>query len=278
MDSENLIEIDNLSIGYSTGRRERREICIASGLSGGVRAGALTALLGPNGAGKSTLIRTLTAYQPALKGEISLCGLPLSSYSSSELAKNIGVVLTERANAGALTVRELVAVGRTPYTGFMGTLRQEDYAVVDDALRAVGIEEMANRKCNTLSDGEAQKMMIAKVLAQQTPVIVLDEPTAFLDYPSKVEMMWLLRTLAHEQNKAILISTHDMEIALQTADSLWLMSRQHGMATGSPETLSSDGTIARYFSSPRLTYDAASRHFTIGSDFSFGSDLEIASP
>ena len=154
-----------------------------------------------------------------------------------------------------MSVRELVALGRSPYTGFWGTLHNEDWQIVDEAIDAVRIGVLRERMVNTLSDGERQKVMIAKALAQQTPIIFLDEPTAFLDFPSKVEMMQLLRRLAREAQKTIFLSTHDFELALQVADKLWLM-ETGGVSIGSPKELAQSGALARYVERPGITFDA----------------------
>lgn len=193
---------------------------MASALTAALRKGELTCLLGPNGIGKSTLLRTLSAFQPKLGGSVGINGREIADYSDKELSRLIGVVLTEKPDVQQMTVRELVELGRSPYTGFWGTLDDDDRQVVSQSLRLVGIERLAPRLVHTLSDGERQKVMIAKALAQQTPVILLDEPTAFLDYPSKKEMFQMLAQLCHEQGKAVLVSTHDLDIALPIADSV----------------------------------------------------------
>lgn len=170
----------------------------------------------------------------------------------------IGVVLTEKPDIRNMSVRELVALGRSPYTGFWGTLHDDDWQVVDEAIHAVRIEPLRERMIHTLSDGERQKVMIAKALAQQTPVIYLDEPTAFLDFPSKVEMMQLLRRLAQEQQKTIFLSTHDFELALQVADTLWIMRNedyQTSVVIGTPEELAQSGELAHYVERPGISFD-----------------------
>ena len=180
---------------------------------------------------------------------------PLTSFSDKELSRTIGVVLTEKPDIRNMSVRELVALGRSPYTGFWGTLHNEDWQIVDEAIDAVRIGVLRERMVNTLSDGERQKVMIAKALAQQTPIIFLDEPTAFLDFPSKVEMMQLLRRLAREAQKTIFLSTHDFELALQVADKLWLM-ETGGVSIGAPKELAQSGALARYVERPGITFDA----------------------
>ncbi|MBQ3313964.1 MAG: ABC transporter ATP-binding protein, partial [Prevotella sp.] len=178
------IELRNLSIGYQTKHGIKT---VATGIDGTIKSGELTCLLGANGVGKSTLLKTLSSFQPKTGGEILLEGRELSEYSDKQLSRLIGVVLTEKPDVRNMTVRELVSLGRSPYTGFWGTYSKDDLQVVDEAIAMVGREPLKKRMVHTLSDGERQKVMIAKALAQQTPVIYLDEPTAFLDYPSKVE-------------------------------------------------------------------------------------------
>jgi iron complex transport system ATP-binding protein len=170
------------------------------------------------------------------------------------LSRLIGIVLTEKPDIRSMTVRELVGLGRAPYTGFWGTLTSEDEAIVDDSIRQVGISALSHRFVETLSDGERQKVMIAKALAQQPPVIFLDEPTAFLDFPSKVEVMQLLRRLARDMQKTVFMSTHDLELALQMADRVWLMQRD-GLSVGTPQQLADAGTLSRFVERPGIVFD-----------------------
>ncbi len=176
--------------------------------------------------------------------------------TSAQLSRIIGVVLTERPDIQNMTVRDMVCMGRSPYTGFWGRLMPEDEALVDEAMQQTNVLPLASRMINTLSDGERQKVMIAKALAQHTPIILLDEPTAFLDFPSKVEMMRLLGRLAHQMQKIIFLSTHDVEMALQLSDCLWLMTHE-GITTGTPAQLAQDGTIARFIQCEGVEFDAA---------------------
>ena len=264
MDAETII-LKNLCIGYRTKNNIRT---VAEGINAAIRQGELTCLLGANGIGKSTLLRTLSAFQPKLGGEIIIRSQEsgdrsqeIDAFTDKELSRVIGVVLTEKPDIRNMTVRELVALGRSPYTGFWGTLHDEDWQVVDEAIDAVRISGLRERMVHTLSDGERQKVMIAKALAQQTPVIFLDEPTAFLDFPSKVEMMQLLRRLAREQQKTIFLSTHDFELALQVADTLWLMEsgdrrQETGVSIGPPRELAESGALARYVERPGITFEA----------------------
>lgn len=232
--SEIVVEGENLTIGYQVGKKRTE---VHAGLNFQLFRGELTCLLGANGAGKSTLLRTLAAAQPSLSGGLRLLGRDLSAYSERELSRTIGVVLTDRTQAGGLTVYELVALGRQPYTGFFGRLDKKDKQLVEYALQAVEIAHKARCYMAELSDGERQKVMIAKALVQECPLILLDEPTAFLDVVSRIEIVNLLHRLAVEENRAILLSTHDIEQALVLADRLWLLSSSSGLECGVTEDL-----------------------------------------
>ena len=207
------IILDHLAIGYK-GRT------LISNLSLTLHEGCLACLVGTNGVGKSTLLRTLAGFLPKQGGTIRLMGRAVESASPQQLATIVSVVLTDQPHGHAITVSEMVAMGRSPYTGFWGRLSKQDRALVDEAMQMVGITPLAQRMVSTLSDGERQKVMVAKALAQQTPIILLDEPTAFLDHPSKVSMMQLLHRLASDMGKTIIMSTHDLELAAQNADVL----------------------------------------------------------
>lgn len=205
--------LQSLSIGYS-------HKVIASDINAQIKGGELTCLIGRNGTGKSTLMRTLAGFLKPLGGSALLDGCDISQVSAGERSRLISVVLTDRVDVDGMRVKDLVSVGRQPYTGFFGRMSADDEAVVREAIKDVGMADFEQRQVNSLSDGERQKVMIAKALAQQTPVILLDEPTAFLDYPSKKEMFQMLSELCHEQGKAVLVSTHDLDIALPIADSV----------------------------------------------------------
>lgn len=238
------IQIESLSTGY---RSKNNVTVVAHDINATINGGELTCLLGPNGAGKSTLLRTLSAFLPPVKGDITIMGRNLRDYSDRELAKTIGVVLTEKTDLRNMTVEDLIGLGRSPYTGFWGTLHKQDREIVDRAIEMVGIEPLRDRMIHTLSDGERQKVMIAKALSQETPVIFLDEPTAFLDFPSKVEIMQLLHNLSRTTGKTIFLSTHDLELALQISDTIWLLDREKGVMIGTPEQLATDGSLNSFF-------------------------------
>ena len=253
------VVLQNVSIGYIAKGHQR---VVACGINGAIRSGELTCLLGRNGVGKSTLLRTLSAFQPVLSGEVLLATdssqtpqyESLTALNDRQLSRIIGVVLTERPHVRNMTVEEMVSMGRAPYTDFWGRLTDEDQQVVDEAIRLTNIEPLRRRMMQTLSDGERQKVMIAKALAQQTPVILLDEPTAFLDFPSKVEMMQLLHRLATTEQKTIFLSTHDVELALQLSDCIWLMETD-GLHVGTPKELALQGALSRFVEQDGIHFD-----------------------
>ena len=256
-----MIELKDLTIGY-TGKKQQTAI-IASDINATIESGQLTCLLGHNGVGKSTLLKTLTAFLPKLSGQIVIDGKDIESYTEKQLARKIGVVLTERTSVQDMTVADLVALGRSPYTGFWGRLDDEDKEMVVIAMRLAGIENLSHRYVDTLSDGERQRAMIAKALAQDTPLICLDEPTSFLDFQSKVEMLRLLRRLSNDNGKTIFLSTHDVELALQMADSLWLMEQDHKLNIGTPRQLADNGSLSRFFDNDFISFDPATLRLVI---------------
>lgn len=214
------ITTNRLTVGYR-GHRVVEDISLS------LPCGRLVCLLGPNGAGKSTLLRTLCGFQPPIAGTVTIFGSDITTMSAAEVARLVSVVLTDRPLTPSLTAAEMVGMGRAPYTGFWGRLSNDDRRLVSEAIQTVGIAPLATRRMGQLSDGERQKVMIAKALAQHTPVIVLDEPTAFLDYPSKVAVMKTLARLAHDEGKTILMSTHDLELAAQLGDELMEIENKH---------------------------------------------------
>lgn len=214
------ITTNRLTVGYR-GHRVVEDISLS------LPCGRLVCLLGPNGAGKSTLLRTLCGFQPPITGTVTISGSDITTMSAAEVARLVSVVLTDRPLTPSLTAAEMVGMGRAPYTGFWGRLSDDDRRLVSEAMQTVGVAPLATRRMGQLSDGERQKVMIAKALAQHTPVIVLDEPTAFLDYPSKVAVMKTLARLAHDEGKTILMSTHDLELAAQLGDELMEIENKH---------------------------------------------------
>lgn len=256
----NSIEINDLTTGYTT---RKCFIEIEKRLTATLSAGELTCLLGPNGAGKSTLLRTLSGFQIPLKGTINIDGKELRQYSQRELSQKIGVVLTEKPDVTSMTVEQLVALGRSPYTGFWGRLTNKDEKVVIRSMELAHVYHMRERLVSTLSDGERQKAMIAKALAQETPIIFLDEPTAFLDFQSKVEMMLLLKRLAREEKKIIFQSTHDVNMALELADKIWLVDKNIGTAIGTPKDLAENGELQKYFYGPGIRFNENTGLFDI---------------
>lgn len=234
----------DLTTGYKNGRSCH---VVHRDLNLTLRSGKLTALLGPNGAGKSTLMRTLCGLQPPLGGNVWIDGEPLHALSPDRKARKLAVVLTERVHIGYMTAYRLAALGRYPYTRWDGRLTPEDEAIVQDAMRAARCEGLAARMVAQLSDGERQRVMIARALAQQTPIILLDEPTAFLDLPRRIEIMHLLHDLTHQTGRALLLSTHDLELALRFADELWLMGSDGALITGAPGEVYRRGDLLRIF-------------------------------
>lgn len=240
-----------------------------------IKAGRLICLLGPNGSGKSTLLRTLAGLQPALHGAVEIAGR--AGLSSSELARQISLVLTDRVGGSNLNVYSLVALGRYPWSGWLGTLNDTDREIIRRSIEAAGIDALLERKVHTLSDGENQKVMLARALAQDTPILMLDEPTAHLDLPSRIRLMRLLHQLAREMNKGILLSTHELDLALQVADEVWLLPSaaplQMGVAPpqpgamslqmGAPEDLVLDGTFETAFEREDVSFDRATGVFRI---------------
>lgn len=237
------IRLQGLSVGYAQGRRA--PVVVAGGIGATARGGQLTCLIGRNGTGKSTLLRTLAGFQQPLAGSLTLAGQDLTRLSLRQRARLVSVVLTQRPDLVNATAREVVALGRSPHTGFWGTLRPVDLEAVARAMRLTATEPLAQRRFSTLSDGERQRVMVAKALAQATPVVLLDEPTAFLDYPSRAELMLLLCRLAHEQQKTVLLSTHDLDLALRLADHLWLMTGG-SLVEGTAQELTASGHMQQF--------------------------------
>lgn len=252
MNKNTILKTNNLAVGYRNGKQQ---VTLLSGLNLSLERGKLVALLGQNGVGKSTLLRALTCDERPIDGTIEANGKNLLDMPQRERSRLLGLVSTERIQAGALTVTELVGLGRQPHTGFLGRLDEEDHAIVRQSMVDAGIIDKANEYVASLSDGERQKAMIARALAQQTPIIILDEPTAFLDVASRIETMRLLQTLAHERDKAVLLSSHDISQSLMQADELWLITTDREVITGTTAQLVADGTMNRLFTNRDIHFN-----------------------
>ncbi len=257
----NLLETAGLSIGYRQKKHQR--YIVAENLNLTLGRGELVCLVGPNGSGKSTLLRTISGMQQALAGEVFIDGKEIFRINPKVLARILSVVLTEKISTGILSAFALVALGRYPYTTWTGSLSAEDEERIIWALEAVGASGLASRHISELSDGERQKVMIARALAQEPELMILDEPTAFLDLPRRVEIMALLKRLAGTSSRAIVLSTHDLELALRTADRMWLISPGGSIDTGAPEDLVLNGALERSFAAEGIHFDKTHGSFTI---------------
>ena len=246
------ISTAKLAIGYQNRSVSKT---IAENLNLGLRPREFVCLLGPNGAGKSTLIRTLAGMQAPLSGSIELDQRALPTIPPRERARLVSVVLTEPQVTGMMDAYSFVALGRNPYSGWFGSLSKKDQAWIEWAIREVNAEALAHRQISELSDGERQRISIARALAQDASVMLLDEPTAFLDLPRRVELMALLRNLAREQNLALLLSTHDLDLALRFADQLWVLDEDGRILQGYPEALALSQEFASVFQSEKITWD-----------------------
>ncbi|AWS43861.1 ATP-binding cassette domain-containing protein [Streptosporangium sp. 'caverna'] len=256
------LRLRGLCAGYPA-RRGHRERRVLDGLDAVTPPGELTVLIGPNGTGKSTLLRTMAALQPALAGQVLIDDTDITTVDAAGLARRLAVVLTERDLPPLLSARELAGLGRHPHTGFTGRLSAADHAVVTWALEAAQAAHLAERPVSELSDGERQRVLVARALAQEPTVILLDEPTAFLDVTSRVALMGLLRRLARERSLTVVVSTHDLELALRVADRIWLIDSGGALRCGTPEELTLDGSIATSFDGDELSFDAASGVFVL---------------
>lgn len=248
----------NLTIGYAPPRKSA--ITIATGLNLSLQAGELTCLIGRNGVGKSTLMRTLAGVQKPLAGSVLLGDIAIHQLSVTDLAKHIAIVLTDPIAPSQMTGYDLVALGRHPYTDWAGRLSEHDIEMVDWAIRAVDATHLAKLPVSEMSDGSRQRLLIARALAQETNLILLDEPTAFLDVTSRAEMMSLLRYLAKSAHRAILLSTHDLDLALRLGDRLWVMD-DGAVHIGAPEDLALSGVLGRVFKSGRMRFNANTMRF-----------------
>ncbi|WP_164997904.1 ABC transporter ATP-binding protein [Methanolobus psychrotolerans] len=256
-----LISTSDLSIGYK--RRNREPTIVSGNLNLSLMPGELVCLIGPNGAGKSTLIRTLIGMQPCISGDIHLAGKLLNDFTAMEKARVLSVVVTSQVSISHFRAFDVVSLGRYPHTGWSGTLSEKDRQMVSYSLAAVGANELSSRYMSELSDGEKQKVMIARGLAQDPAVLVLDEPTAFLDIPHKIEIMRILKSLSRHPGRAVLLSIHDLDIAVRTADKIWLFNRKGEFYSGAPEDLILQGVFGSAFEMGGVHFDSKKGTFII---------------
>lgn len=270
-----ILEGKNLHLGY----RKGKEIFeVTSDISFSLRKGELTCLLGPNGVGKSTLLKAILGQNPPLEGELRFQDKPITEFDRQALSKKISVVLTDKITSGNLTVGQLVALGRIPHTGWLGKLQYKDRAKVEQAIQATKIGYLHDRRMSELSDGQLQKVMIARALAQDGDLLILDEPTAHLDLINRFEIMHLLKDIAHRQGKSVLVVTHDLEIAIETADQFWLMQCGYPLTAGMPEDLILSGKINMLLPDDQLSFDVKTGKIkprTAGIDYAIEGPEEI---
>lgn len=255
-----VLSTHNLSIGYA---KKRNKALVQSALNLKLQAGELVCLIGPNGTGKSTLLRTLAGLQKPLDGKIKIDNQELEKLSQHAKAMLIALVLTDKIDIDNATVLDIVSFGRHPYSNWWGNTSDEDEQKVLESIAMVHLTHKKDVNLSELSDGERQRVMIAKALAQDTPIIMLDEPTAHLDLPNRVEIMLLLHKLAHTTNKAIILSTHELDMALQAADRIWLITNENGVESGVPEDLVFNGSFNRAFESKSYYFNADNGNFSM---------------
>ena len=252
-----ILRTENLAIGYSS---RKEQTVIASELNIELQQGKFVCILGKNGIGKSTLLRTLSKVQPEIAGNVLIRDKNLSSFTESELSKIMSLVLTEKLPESNLTVFELIALGRQPYTNWVGTLTKNDIDKIHKAMQLTKVEHLSQNKYYELSDGQLQRVLISRALAQETELIILDEPTAHLDVLHKMGSFELLKELASKLHKTIIISTHEIHLALQTADELWLMT-DDDFISGTPNELIENKSIEKLFSSDTVHFDINQQQF-----------------
>lgn len=255
-----ILHTRGLTVGYQT---RNKVLELEKDLDVKIHNGELVCLIGPNGCGKSTLMRSIAGLQKPLSGGTFITDVDVKNIKPHQYAKLLSLVLTDKVNVGAMTVMDMVSIGRYPYTNYFAKLGSDDYEVIERSLDSVHLGEYRERFFSELSDGEKQRVLIAKALAQDTPLIMLDEPTAHLDLPSRVEIMNILKRLAKETNKAIFLSTHELDLALQTADTIWLMKRDKKLVSGTPEDLVLSGMFEQVFHSNAFTFDKRSGSFKV---------------
>lgn len=246
-----MIQLSNISLAFG-------ERTLIEGASTHFECGEMVALLGRNGTGKSTLLRAIAKLGEVAKGDIIVDGKAISDIDIRTFARLVAFVNTERVDIDSMRAYDLVAIGRSPYTDWMGRLTKNDRDIIERSMQITGVDKLADRMVETLSDGECQRVMIARALAQDTPVILLDEPTAFLDLPNRYELCTLLSRLAHDEGKLILFSTHELDIALTLADSIALVDTPRLVHMPTTEMISS-GNLERLFNSEHISFDASTK-------------------
>lgn len=257
---DSFLKIRNLKIGYQSGGKR---VVVQDNLQLTANKGELIALIGRNGCGKSTLLRSMSWLQPILEGNIEIEGEDLSKITPKKRAQLISIVLTDQRAEASFNVRELISIGRDPYTGWLGSLTENDNKIIDQAIEMTNLQGYEDRNIQELSDGERQRVFIARALSQDTPIILLDEPTSHLDLPNRINILLLLQRLARDTNKTIFISTHELETAMQVADKIWLMEKQNGVTVGVPEDMVLEGTFDTVFSHSNYDFDKEYGSFVV---------------
>ena len=247
-----LLRASNLSLGWGKGRKAK---VLSTGIDLSAHEGELVALIGPNGSGKSTLLRTLAGLMEPLAGMVELRGIPMRKFDADQRAREVACVFNEKFDTGYFSVFDIVAFGRYPYTDARNSLDAEDVGLIESALESVGMSAFARRKFLELSDGEKQKIQIARAIAQNAGVMILDEPTAFLDTPSRIEIFHLAARLVEEKNAAIVLCTHEVDLALRNAGELWVIDREHRFTAGKPGAVARSGAINRAFDTELVKFD-----------------------
>lgn len=256
--SKEILSLDSLRIGYIAGKIHN---ALLSPLNATASHGELIAVIGRNGIGKSTLLRTITGIQPSIEGNIYISGKKIEDYSRLELAQKVGFISTEIVKITNMTVYELVSLGRFPYTNWVGKIESSDHDIIMDSIEKTGMESLYDRNISELSDGERQRAMIARVLAQDTEIMIMDEPTAFLDIKSKYEIVHLMHDLALKRGKTIIFSTHDLSIAISQADKIWLTLNEK-LVQGAPEDLMLQGAFDHLFDSSVVGFNSKDGSFS----------------
>ncbi len=262
MTSENkysVLEVADLSIGYAT---KKKTSMISEGINFSITKGEMVGLVGTNGIGKSTLLRTLAGMQPSLKGDISINNISLNKYTSLQLANKLSIVLTEAPASKTLSVLELISLGRQPYTNWVGKLSERDKEIIQKALKATETESLAHRKCFELSDGQLQRVMIARALAQDTPLVLLDEPTTHLDMYHRAYILKLLKRLTKETGKTILFSSHEIDLVIQLSDKMLVMTPEK-VHYENPESLINKGCFDSLFPKETIHFDTEMKRFIL---------------